>query len=73
MHTARNVKRSPLHERLVAANAYLRDVSGWESPGWYAPAGVKPEVDEVLTLPYCYCGFVCCSLCLRVGRCATFH
>jgi 4-methylaminobutanoate oxidase (formaldehyde-forming) len=46
MHTARNVKRSPLHDRLVAKNAYLRDVSGWESPGWYAPAGVKPEVDE---------------------------
>jgi len=31
---------------LLENNAYFRDVSGWESPGWYAPKGVKPEVDE---------------------------
>lgn len=46
MHTARNVKRSPIHTRLQEANAYFRDVSGWESPGWYAPKGVEPKVDE---------------------------
>jgi len=26
-----------LHDRLAARNAYFRDVSGWESPSWYAP------------------------------------
>ncbi len=46
MHTARECKRSPLHERLVAQRAYFRDVSGWESPGWYAPSGVEPRVHE---------------------------
>ena len=46
MKTARNVKRSPLHERLASQRAYFRDVSGWESPGWYAPEGVQPLVDE---------------------------
>jgi 4-methylaminobutanoate oxidase (formaldehyde-forming) len=47
MTTARNAKRSAWHDRLVARNAYFRDVSGWESPDWYAPAGVKPEVTEL--------------------------
>jgi 4-methylaminobutanoate oxidase (formaldehyde-forming) len=44
--TARGAKRSPLHDRLAAAGAFFRDVSGWESPGWYAargdPAGIEP-------------------------------
>lgn len=42
--TARGAKKSPFHDRLAAAGAYFRDVSGWESADWYAPAGVKPEV-----------------------------
>lgn len=46
MHSARNCKRSPLHERLVSKSAYFRDVSGWESPGWYATGGAAPVVDE---------------------------
>ena len=46
MQTARNCKRAPLHERLVSQRAYFRDVSGWESPGWYAPEGVEPVVHE---------------------------
>lgn len=43
--TARNVKRSPLHERLVARGAYFRDVSGWECADYYADliAGERPE------------------------------
>ncbi len=44
MQTARGAKVSPFHDRLAAAGAYFRDVSGWESPGWYAPAGVEPKV-----------------------------
>jgi len=43
MATARDAKRSPLHDRLAAQGAYFKDVSGWESPGWYAGAGVTPE------------------------------
>jgi 4-methylaminobutanoate oxidase (formaldehyde-forming) len=38
--TCRNAKRSALHDRLK--NAHFRDVSGWESPAWYAPPGSKP-------------------------------
>jgi heterotetrameric sarcosine oxidase gamma subunit len=45
--TARGVKRSPFHERLAAVGAYFRDVSGWESPDWYAPPGHEPRVGEL--------------------------
>jgi 4-methylaminobutanoate oxidase (formaldehyde-forming) len=43
MHTARDAKRSPLHDRLAAQGAYFKDVSGWESPSWYAGAGATPD------------------------------
>jgi len=33
--TCRNAKQSIFHERLIAQGAYMKDVSGWESPGWY--------------------------------------
>ncbi len=45
--TARGAKCSPFHDRLKAAGAYFKDVSGWESPDWYAPAGVKAETGEL--------------------------
>jgi glycine cleavage system aminomethyltransferase T/glycine/D-amino acid oxidase-like deaminating enzyme len=45
--TARGAKRSPLHDRLAQAGAYFKDVSGWESPDWYAPSGVAPKVDQL--------------------------
>jgi 4-methylaminobutanoate oxidase (formaldehyde-forming) len=44
MQTARGARRSPFHDRLAARGAYFRDVSGWESPGWYAPEGQDPAV-----------------------------
>jgi 4-methylaminobutanoate oxidase (formaldehyde-forming) len=47
MQTARNVKLSPLHDRLKARGAYFKEVSGWESPDWYAPPGVDPHVDRL--------------------------
>jgi glycine cleavage system aminomethyltransferase T/glycine/D-amino acid oxidase-like deaminating enzyme len=40
--TARGAKRSPLHERLAAAGAHFRDVSGWEGADFYAPSGQTP-------------------------------
>jgi len=34
-HTCRNAKQSIFHERLLSQGAYMKSVSGWESPGWY--------------------------------------
>ncbi|MBT7610718.1 MAG: FAD-dependent oxidoreductase [Bacteriovoracaceae bacterium] len=45
--TARDCKKSPFYDRMKAAGAYFTDVSGWESPAWFAPNGKKPEVDEL--------------------------
>jgi len=45
--TARGAKHSALHDRLAAAGAYFSDVSGWEAPSWYAPAGEKAEVEKL--------------------------
>ncbi|HSG09958.1 MAG TPA: FAD-dependent oxidoreductase [Longimicrobiales bacterium] len=47
LQTARGAKKSPLHERLAAAGAYFKDVSGWEGPDWYAPPGVEPAVERL--------------------------
>ncbi|MBX7083934.1 MAG: FAD-dependent oxidoreductase [Nannocystaceae bacterium] len=46
MQTARDAKRSALHDRLAAAGAYFRDVSGWEGADWYAPPGGTTAVTE---------------------------
>lgn len=40
--TARNVRKSALHDRLAARGACFGSVAGWERPNWYAPAGVEP-------------------------------
>jgi glycine cleavage system aminomethyltransferase T/glycine/D-amino acid oxidase-like deaminating enzyme len=45
--TARGVKTSAIHDRLVAARAYFRDVSGWEGADWYAPQGFEPTVEKL--------------------------
>lgn len=39
--TARNVRRTPLHERTAAAGAVFGEAVGWERPNWYAPPGVE--------------------------------
>ena len=36
MKTGRNVKKSPLHERLKERGACFREVSGWECADWFA-------------------------------------
>jgi len=43
MMTARDAKRSAIHDRLVAQGAYFRDVSGWEGADWYAGPGKTPD------------------------------
>jgi len=45
--TARDCKRSPFHDRLRDQRAYFTDVSGWESPAWYAPEGCEPKVEKL--------------------------
>ena len=41
--TARNVRLSPIHQRLLEHNACFGQVAGWERANWFAPAGVSPE------------------------------
>ena len=41
--TARDVKKSVLHDRLAAAGACFGESAGWERPNWYARPGQKPE------------------------------
>ncbi len=43
LQTARGARRSPFHERLAGAGAYVREVSGWESPDWFGEPGVTPQ------------------------------
>lgn len=45
--TARDVRRSPVHERLVAARARFGVSCGWEYPLWFAPSGGDPADVEV--------------------------
>ena len=40
--TARNVRLSPLHERLAARGACFGEAAGWERANWFAPQGVAP-------------------------------
>jgi 4-methylaminobutanoate oxidase (formaldehyde-forming) len=42
-HTARNVRRTPLHDRLDAAGAVFGEMTGYERANWYAPAGTARE------------------------------
>lgn len=48
LKTARGVRRSPFHDRLTAAGAFMTEASGWERPGFYG----TPE--EVANVQYSY-------------------
>ncbi|AGI69691.1 sarcosine dehydrogenase [Octadecabacter antarcticus 307] len=43
--TARNVKRSVLHDRLADAGAYFTESSGWETPDWFAPTPQQAKIE----------------------------
>ena len=45
LKSARNVRRSILHDRLAKAGAYFGASKGWEYPDWFAPPGVEPKVE----------------------------
>ena len=49
--TARGVRRTPLYDRLKAANACFGEAGGWERPNFFAPAGVAPEYDYTYGKP----------------------
>ncbi len=43
--TARNIRKSAFHERLVEAGAHFGEYAGWEYPEWFAPAGGEPKAE----------------------------
>ena len=43
--TARDVRRSPLYDRLRAAGACFGELAQWERVNWFAPPGVDPVYD----------------------------
>jgi 4-methylaminobutanoate oxidase (formaldehyde-forming) len=45
MASSRNLRHSPLHERLAGHNACFGEAAGWERPNWYAPDGVEPKYE----------------------------
>lgn len=40
--TARDIRKSPVHDRLAKAGACFSERMGWERPNWFAPEGVEP-------------------------------
>lgn len=42
-HTARNIRRTPLHDRVEAAGAVFGETVGYERANWYAPPGTPRE------------------------------
>ena len=45
LHTMRDRRLSPVHERLVENGGYLREVSGWEGADWFAGRGNTAEAE----------------------------
>jgi glycine cleavage system aminomethyltransferase T/glycine/D-amino acid oxidase-like deaminating enzyme len=43
--TARGARRSPLHDRLVAAGAVMGELAGWERANWYAKPGQQAKYE----------------------------
>ena len=43
--TSRDVRHSPVHERLAARGACFGESAGWERPNWFAPDGVEPRYE----------------------------
>ena len=42
--TARDVRRSPFHDRLKALGACMTEAAGWERPGFFGEPGTTPEI-----------------------------
>ncbi|NUQ60827.1 MAG: FAD-dependent oxidoreductase, partial [Anaerolineales bacterium] len=46
LQTARNVRKSILHEKLAERGAFFASSAGWEYADWFAPEGKKAEVEK---------------------------
>lgn len=45
MTTSRDIRHSPIHEKLATHNACFGEAAGWERPNWYAPEGVEAKYE----------------------------
>ncbi|MGB7300006.1 MAG: FAD-dependent oxidoreductase [Burkholderiaceae bacterium] len=43
--TARGLRRSPFHDRLIAAGACMGEAVGWERPNWFDDPGSTPRYE----------------------------
>ena len=46
MQTARNVRRTAIHDHLARAGAFFTEGMGWEIPDWYAPPGAEAKIEK---------------------------
>jgi len=44
--SARNVRKTAIHEQLAKAGAFFTEGMGWEIPDWYAPAGKEAKIEK---------------------------
>lgn len=49
--TGRDIRKSPLHDALVARRAVMGQVNGWERPLWFAPDGISPKDEPSFSRP----------------------
>jgi heterotetrameric sarcosine oxidase gamma subunit len=49
--TARNIRRSVLHDRLAAQGAHFGQSAGWEYPEWFAGPGEHPRSEPDFSRP----------------------
>jgi 4-methylaminobutanoate oxidase (formaldehyde-forming) len=49
--SGRNVRRSPLYDRLAARRACFGAKMGWERANWFAPEGVEPRTQYAWAFP----------------------
>jgi 4-methylaminobutanoate oxidase (formaldehyde-forming) len=42
LKTARDIRKTAIHDQLAKAGAHFVEGMGWEIPDWYAPAGIDP-------------------------------
>ncbi|BBK37592.1 oxidoreductase [Allostella sp. ATCC 35155] len=45
VESARGTRRSPFHDRLVAAGACMGEMAGWERPNWFGAPGASPAYE----------------------------
>ena len=45
METGRNIRTTPIHDRLIEAGACLGSKAGWERPNWFASTPDKTQVE----------------------------